>query len=359
MTTDFDKEFPEENNSEKSKAEQVPVVYHPEINGQLIQKKGPRKPALIIAGVILAAFGVAGFFSDWPVLYSGLMLASGIGLTLSYLLLPIPILAYFHYDIEQLNNPPEEEDEIDAEEHGTVHRGHTDVPLDDDHERPYIWIWLEPPLRTDCNYQWYQFVRPTFSIDGQERVSDREFEAATGRTVQYGVWNPDYHESEILDSDPGFSPDGLDLEADNPGKPFKQYHVPGTQLPGSSTSVLTGILDAPNFCNRTNTHHAEAELIIEDRIPDNEQTVVQAPAPPDQAVNIAIAVEARSYLVCIDRDGGIDCIGYVEWTYTNDVDIRITWVQDGIELGSHPRWVLSTEITSCEFSYEFGDWNEC
>ena len=30
MTTDFDKEFPEENNSEKSKAEQVPVVYHPE-----------------------------------------------------------------------------------------------------------------------------------------------------------------------------------------------------------------------------------------------------------------------------------------------------------------------------------------
>ena len=169
------------------------------------------------------------------------------------------------YDIPALNAPPEELTPVMAGEHGTVHRGRSDVPLEGGGSRPTFDL-VVPARGNPCeqrgSYRWYQYVRLRLTLDGQLKRLRKPIEGATGLKYFFDKWNPDYHVSEVAATDPGFSPPGLDLDADRLGKPFRHYDVPGTRTAGG-TSTLTGVLDAPNFCQRGERTHSPAEQLLE------------------------------------------------------------------------------------------------
>lgn len=287
-----------------------------------------------------------------------LALAAGAGLAGIGLSGPGGLWFAPRYDIPALNAPPEEEPPVVVGEHGTVHRGRSDVPLQGGGSRPYLWIWIVPARGNPCeqrgSYRWYQYVRLRLTLDGQHKRLRKPIEGATGLDYFFDEWNPDYHVSEVAATDPGFSPPGLDLDADRPGKPFRHYDVPGTRTAGG-TSTLTGVLDAPNFCQRGERTHSPAEQLLERFFPAEGTVREQAVAPPEQAVRIGIEIEGRTYLVCV-ADGAATCIGRVAWTYRNDIDLLLVWREAGIALGTARRWRLGSEIRRCALSLAIGDW---
>lgn len=256
---------------------------------------------------------------------------------------------------EHLREPPTRLPATRVRGHGTVHRGRTRTRRPDGTDRDTIWIWIHPDPNNDCGrtgtYRWYQFVRVRFFLDGQEK-SPRPMEAATGREFPFGEWTADYHPSQVMSSDPAFSPNGLDIPANDPGKPYMHNPIPGTSTSGG-TSELTGVMDSPEFTDRGNEQQSPIERLTGRFI---RPKVTESPTQPSGTTTVArIEVEARSYLVCI-RDGQAHCIGYVSWSMSNEATIRIVWREEGIALGGNRRWRVGSEIVNRSSTLTIGDW---
>lgn len=264
------------------------------------------------------------------------------------------------YDIAELNEPPVEAPTVPVDGHGVVHRGRTDVPQDGGGNRPYLWIWLVPDPDSEClstgSYRWYQFVRPRLFIDGRPKRDRRRFKAATGLEYALDEWNPDYHVSEVGPGDAAFAPGGLGLAADRAGKPFRHYDIPGTDT-GGGTSRLTGVLDAPNFCVRSDDGLSQAERFLGRFIKPHEREAEQPQAPPERNVQVRIEVEGCTYLVCVGN-GAPQCVGFVAWRYVNDVAVRLVWREAGIAAGTNRRWKLGSQLVRCASSLTIGDWTQ-
>ena len=278
-------------------------------------------------------------------------------------------------DVPELRNPPQEEPTIPVDGHGVVHRGRTDSE-----DRPYFWVWIDPYENNGCtpggSYRWYQFVRPRFFIDSDgdgQNYEEKNYKpgdsipprplkvkAITGLNARFGQWNPDYHAEKNKNGKnvtPGipFSPEELDL--DNPGKPHKIYDVPGTQPPGGTTP-LGGLLDAPNFLNGDNKKRLPAPIQLLHRDSTNLKDKIEYEGqPPESFVNLRVVIEVRSYLVCV-KDGEVECIGYVSWTYTQDARVRLYYIQKGIKLGSNKSklGVLKSEVVDSSSTLDIGGW---
>ena len=259
-----------------------------------------------------------------------------------------------------LNVPPQEEEPDTVDGHGIVHRGRTDVTLPNDVTRPYIYIWFVPSSGNECGtsgtYRWYQFVHLRFYINGQEKQVKDSIKGATGLNYKFGMWNPDYHKEDPQSTGPGFTPSGLGLDNKNSGKPFKHYDIPGTRTAGG-TSPLTGILDSPDFCNRNdkNTKQSPIERLLGGFLNPKEKEALNQ--PPSQEVNVRVVVEVRSYLVCVQGDQA-HCIGYVDWTSTNDARIRLVWRESGTVLGTNKKWKVGSEFISVNYTLTIGGWHE-
>lgn len=309
---------------------------------------------------ILAAVLAGGMALSSALLRAGhrgrALLALGLGIGAAAALWRRGPLFEFRYDIPQLNDPPVERPTVPVEGHGEVHVGRTDVPQEGGGNRPYLWLWMVPAADNECggSYRWYQFVRPRLFIDERAKRSRAGFTAATGLEYHLDEWNPDYHVSETGPADPAFSPGDLGLDAGRAGKPFRHYDVPGTRT-GGGTSRLTGVLDAPNFCVRSADGQSQAERFLGRFIKPHEREAEQPQAPPNREVQVRIEVQGRSYLVCI-RDGQAHCIGYVSWTYVNDVGVRLVWREAGIAGGTNRKWKLGSTLTRCASSLTIGDW---
>ncbi len=254
-----------------------------------------------------------------------------------------------------LRQPPTQLPATRVRGYGTVHIGQTTTRRPDGTNRDTIWIWIDPESDNDCGrtgtLRWYQFVRVRFFLDGQEKTP-RPMEAATGREFPFGEWTADYHPSEVLSSDPGFSPNGLGLPANDPGKPYMHNPIPGTSTPGG-TSELTGVMDSPEFTDRSNGEQSPIERLtgrfIRPKVRESRTR------PPGTTTVARIVVEVRSYLVCI-KDGQAECIGYVSWSMTNEATIRIVWIEEGTVLGTNRRWRVGSEIVERSSTLDIGDW---
>lgn len=311
----------------------------------------------LVAGALFAGLGV-GMALRGGYSRGRLALAAGVGLAGFGLLAGRGLWFATRYEIPELNRAPEELPPVQAGEHGTVHRGRTEVPREGGGSRPYLWIWLVPAPGNPCerrgSYRWYQYVRLRLTLDGERKRVRGSILGATGLKYRFDEWNPDYHASEVGPADPTLSPPGLGLDADRAGKPFRHYDVPGTRTAGG-TSTLTGVLDAPNFCQRGTQAHSPAEQLLERFLPAGGTVREQIDRPADQTVRMRIEIEGRSYLVCV-ADGAAACIGRVEWDYANDIEIRLTWSVEGVTLGAQKRWRLGSEIRRCDLSLDIGDW---
>lgn len=312
---------------------------------------------LALSALLLVASAVRGRATRWEGIAPLAAAVAGVVTAAATILVRGLPLAQLRYPIPELNEPPQQEDPVEVPGHGTLRRGRTELPLKDDSTRPFLWLWLDHAADNECGpggtYRWYQFVRPRFFVNGDEKRLSRDIEGATGRRYDFGEWNPDYHVKEVKPHEPDFNPDGL--EPTEPGKPLKQYPIPGTTTPDPLTRRrLTGVLDAPDFCTRKRNRPAPIERLLRRTI---RPPVVESPNRPDEReVTVEVRIEARSYLVCI-RDDQVECIGYVSWEYTNEARIRVVWQQRGTVLGTNRRWEPATELLSCERRLTIGGWS--
>ena len=280
------------------------------------------------------------------------------------------------YSIPALNRPPTIERSHSIERHGVVKCGQTDILRTDGTTRPYQWIWIEEAAENDRGrtgeYRWYQYVNPVFTIDNKAWLSGTSFEASTGLTYTYGQWNAHYHISDVRPSDPEFQPHGLNLNPNNPGKPYTQYPVPQAIIADGTGNLkrilnaavrtparVTGILDAPDFFLRTGKGEERLSQVEQDvrrLIPRHQRTRASRHCPPDQDVAVQVSADIRSYLVCI-REGQVHCVGYVSWNYTTDITLRLVWSTSGpVDSGTIPTWIIGSEAVRCGYNLTVGDW---
>ncbi|MDR8390812.1 hypothetical protein NC796_06670 [Aliifodinibius sp. S!AR15-10] len=318
---------------------------------------------LFAVAALIIAYGIfQGSSNEWSTVSAWIYIFVGVATAIATPFLRTTFVPYFTYDIPALNNPPEEEEPVPVENEedkrqGTVHRGRTEVPLNgDDNTRPYIWLWFDAAEGNDCgrmgNYRWYQFVNLHFYIDDRKKKVTTPIEGATGLDYHFDKWNPDYHPGELPPDAPDFSPPKLGPKS--PGKPFRDYDIPGTQT-GGGTSRLTGVLDSPNFCNRGDQQQAPIERLVGRFIPDEAKVIEQPDQPGGRQTTAKVKIEARSYLVCV-RGEQVECIGYVSWTYTIEADIRLVYRNVGVAGGLTKRWELGSEILNCELDLDIGNW---
>lgn len=176
--------------------------------------------------------------------------------------------------------------------------------------------------------------------------------AATGREFPFGQWTADYHPSQVMSSVSSFSPDGLDLPADDPGKPYMHNPIPGTSTTGG-TSELTGVMDSPEFTDRGNGQQSPIEQLTGRFLQLKE---MESPTRPTGGTVVArIEVEARSYLLCIGADQA-QCVGYISWSMSNEATIGLQWREDGVALGANRRWRLASEIVNRSSTLSIGGW---
>jgi hypothetical protein len=319
--------------------------------------RGALEKLALPAGAALAAGGLVWLLYSGRVLLPFLTIATGAGLAAGGLLAQrrasTPIAPYQQ---PELNRTPGSISTTTVARRGDVKTGRTDVREPNGTTRPYISIWIVPSANNLCGasgaYRWYQFVRIRFFINNRQKQLRRGILGATGLTYPFNQWTPDYHQGDPGTVGPDLRPPGLNLPAGTAGKPFKPYGI-GGQLTGGGTSLRTGIIDAPDFCNRGRNALSPIERLYRRFVSVRE--VERRRQPPEARRTVKIEVEARSYLVCV-KDGQADCIGYVGWTYTNEADLRLVWNASGTTLGTNRRWVLGSEIFQCRHSLTIAGW---
>lgn len=309
------------------------------------------------AGAALAVVGLIWLSVSVQPLLPILTIAAGAGLAAGGLLAQrgarTPIAPYKQ---PELNRPPGDISTTTVARHGDVKTGRTNVRDPDGTTRPHISIWIVPSADNLCgrsgSYRWYQFVRINFFINNRQKRLRHGITGITGLTYPFDQWTPDYHVGDPGTVGPDLSPPGLNLPAGTAGKPFKPYGI-GGQLTGGGTSLLAGVVDAPNFCNRGRQALSPIERLYRRFVSVRE--VERRTQPPESRRTVKIEVEVRSYLVCV-KDGQAECIGYVGWTYTNEADLRLVWRASGTTLGANRRWVLGSEIIECRHNLSIAGW---
>ena len=316
-------------------------------------------PTLLIGtGFALLLVGFVLLFQSEQALMPGLVLATGVvlagaGAGVLATRRRTPTAPYVQ---PELNRAPDSIDTTTVARHGDVNVGRTRVREPDGNPRDYISIWIVPSAGNACGaagaYRWYQFVRINFFIDGRRKRLRRGIKGATGLTYPFNEWAPDYHQGDPGTVGPDLTPPGLTPAPGNPGKPFRPYGI-GGQLTAGGTSLRTGVIDAPNFCERGRDALSPIERLHRRFLRPRE--VERPRPPPDVNRTLKVEVEVRTYLVCV-TDGQAQCIGYVGWSYTNEADVRLTWTESGTALGANKKWVLGSEILATRHTLTIAGW---
>jgi hypothetical protein len=311
----------------------------------------------LVAGAGLAVAGLIWLMTSSEPLLPLVVIAAGAGLAAGGIIAQRRARTPLRpYEQGELNRAPGNISTTTVARHGDVKTGRTDVREPDGTTRPYISIWIVPAADNLCgatgSYRWYQFVRIRFFIGNQHKPLRRGIVGATGLTYPFDQWAPDYHKDDPGTVGPDLSPPGLGLPAGTAGKPFKPYGIGGQPTAGG-TSLRSGVVDAPNFCNRGRNALSPIERLYRRFVRVRE--VERRNQPPDARRTVKVEVAVRSYLVCV-KDGQADCIGYVGWTYTNEADLRLVWRASGTTLGTNRRWVLGSEIIQCRHNLAIAGW---
>lgn len=223
--------------------------------------------------------------------------------------------------------------------------------------RPFVSFWIERDPNSPCQeYEWYQFVRPTFFINGRERRRGNSFRSLTEGTAVFGKWRPDLDADRIQEAEKtrpkGAYPDFKPTDLKTPeGKPYYGFTIP-------RSNGQIGLIDAPDFSRRGKNNEPSP---LEQQWWKVRNNAVRSDKQPRGGIdNVTVNLEFRSYLLCVDQASGT-CKIVVPWTYVIRAQIRYDWKQvKKIELGmAKPRWKRRILRTTYTFTSTISDTEKC